>query len=129
MTYADVVAGVGAAMAAYAHALDDGRTDDVLATFCPDGGIDMPGIGTHEGLDALRAAYERLLPRQPQRHLVMNTHVTEWDEHEATAVSDVVLLLRNDERWAVQAVGRYHDVLHHDGDAWHFHRRTAEFVF
>jgi hypothetical protein len=33
-TYADVVEGVRAAISAYTQALDDGRTDDVVATFC-----------------------------------------------------------------------------------------------
>jgi hypothetical protein len=126
-TYADVVEGVRAAIAAYTQALDDGRTDDVVATFCADGACDMPGLGVHEGHEALRAAYERVKPRRPQRHLVVNTLVTEWDDTEAHAVSDVVLLLQGESGWAVQLVGRYDDVLHADGDAWRFHRRTARF--
>ena len=128
-TYADVVEGVRAAIATYTHALDDGRTDDVVATFCPDGVCDIPGMGTHEGHDALRAAYTRWKPRKPQRHLVVNTLVTDWTEHEATAVSDVVFLLQGDAGWAVQIVGRYHDTLHAAGDGtWRFHRRAATFV-
>ena len=51
-TLADVDAGVRAAIAAYTQALDDGRTDDVVATYCPDGVCDIPGMGTHEGHDA-----------------------------------------------------------------------------
>jgi hypothetical protein len=127
-TFAEVDAGVRAALAAYAHALDDGRTDDVVATFCANGAVDIPGMGTHEGSDALRAAYDRWKPRRPQRHLVLNTHIVEWDEHEARAVSDVVVLLQGNEGWAVQLVGRYHDMLHNDGGTWRFHRRAAEFV-
>ena len=51
------------------------------------------------------------------------------DDHEATAVSDVVFLLKGDEGWAVTVVGRYHDVLHHDTDGtWRFHRREATFL-
>ncbi|MFN8036400.1 MAG: nuclear transport factor 2 family protein [Acidimicrobiia bacterium] len=127
-TYAAVVEGVRAAIAAYTQALDDGRTDDVVATFCPDGICDIPGMGTHEGQDALREAYQRWRPRRPQRHLVVNTLVTDWDDREATAVSDVVFLLQGESGWAVQVVGRYHDTLHRDGDTWRFHRRVAEFV-
>ncbi len=127
LRYADVVEGVRAALAAYTQALDDGRTDDVVATFCPDGAVEIPGMGTHAGHDALRAAYARWAPRRPQRHLVLNTLVTAWDEHEATAVSDVVFVLSGDGGWAIQLVGRYHDVLHNDGGAWRFHRRVAEF--
>ena len=127
-SYAEVVEGVRAAIAAYTQALDDGRTDDVVATFCADGSCDMPGMGSQQGHDALRAVYAKWKPRRPQRHLVLNTLLTDWDEHEATAVSDVVFLLKGDAGWAVQVVGRYRDVLHHDGDGvWRFHRRTATF--
>ena len=128
-TFADVVAGVGTAIAAYTHALDDGRTDDVVAAYCPDGVVDMPGLGRHEGHDALRAAYEQIVPTQPQRHLVSSIHVTQWDEYEASATSDVVLLVKHETRWTVAVVGRYDDVLHRDGDRWLFHRRTAQFTF
>jgi hypothetical protein len=127
-SYADVVEGVRATIAAYTHALDDGRTDDVVATFCADGVIDIPGMGTHEGHDALRAAYSRWTPRRPQRHLVVNTLVTDWDDTSAKAVSDVVFLLQGDAGWAVQVVGRYHDMLHNEDGSWRFHRRAAEFV-
>jgi hypothetical protein len=106
-TYSDVVEGVRATLAAYAQALDDGRTDDVVATFCPDGVCDIPGMGTHEGHDALRVAYSRLKPRRPQRHLVVNTLVTDWDDHQANAISDVVFVLQGESGWAIQLVGRY----------------------
>jgi hypothetical protein len=128
LRFADVAEGVRAALAAYTLALDDGRTDDVVATFCPDGTFEAPGMGTHEGHDALRAAYDSWSPRRPQRHLVLNTHVTDWNEHEAHATSDVILMLQRDEGWKVQLVGRYDDTLHRDGDGWKFHRRVATFV-
>jgi len=121
------VEGVRAAIAAYTHALDDGRTDDVVATFCPDGSCDMPGMGAYEGHDALREAYARVTPRVPQRHVVVNTRVTDWNEHEASAISDVLFLLRGDGGWAVQLVGRYHDTLHHSDGDWRFHHRAATF--
>ena len=127
-SYADVVEGIRATIAWYTHALDDGRTDDIVATFCPDGTIEIPGMGTHSGHDALRAAYAKWVPRQPQRHLVVNTLVPEWNDDEARAVSDVVFLLKGDDGWAVQVVGRYRDLLHNDGGIWRFHHRTAEFV-
>lgn len=127
-TYAEVVEGIRATITAYAHALDDGRTEDVVATFCPDGVCDIPGMGTHAGHDALREAYARWKPRRPQRHLVVNTLVTDWDDREAHAVSDVVFLLQHDSGWAVELVGRYRDVLHQVDGAWRFHLRTAEFV-
>ena len=69
-------------------------------------------MGTHEGHDALRAAYAKWKPRRPQRHLVVNTLVTDWNDHEATAVSDVVFILQGDAGWAIQVVGRYQDTFH-----------------
>ncbi len=127
-TYADVVEGIRATIAAYTHALDDGRTDDIVATFCADGVCDIPGMGTHVGHDALRAAYDKWKPRRPQRHLVVNTLVTDWNGTEASAVSDVVFLLQRDTGWTVEVVGRYEDMLHNDGGTWRFHRRAATFV-
>jgi SnoaL-like domain len=128
MTYADVVEGIRATIAAYTHALDDGRTDDIVATFCPDGVVDIPGMGTHVGHDELRAAFTKWKPRRPQRHVVVNTLVRDWNDHEASAISDVIFLLQGDAGWAVQLVGRYHDTLHQDDGTWRFHRRAAEFV-
>jgi hypothetical protein len=128
LTYADVVEGVRATLAAYTQALDDGRTDDVVATFCRDGVCEIPGLGTHEGHDALREAYTGWRPRRPQRHLVLNTLVTDWNDHEANAISDVVFVLKGDSGWAIQLVGRYDDTLHRDDGRWRFHRRAATFV-
>lgn len=126
-TYAEVAEGVRAAIAAYTQALDDGRTDDVVATFCPDGLVDLPGMGLYEGHDALRAAYAGWAPRRPQRHLVLNTLVTNWTDDEAQAVSDVVFILKGKDGWSIQLVGRYHDTLHREGGTWRFHRRVAKF--
>jgi ketosteroid isomerase-like protein len=128
MPYAEVVEGVRATIAEYTHALDDGRTDDVVATYCPDGACEIPGMGTHEGRQALHEAYSKWEPKRPQRHLVLNTLVLQAGDHEATAVSDVVFILLGRDGWAIQLVGRYHDVLHYDDGRWRFHRRAATFV-
>jgi len=127
-TLSDVRAGVGNALAAYAHALDDGRTDAVVATFCQDGSIDMGELGTYSGHDDLRAAYGRWIPRLPQRHLILNTEITAWSDAEATVVSDVVFLLKLPDGWKVQLVGRYHDVLRVEDGTWRFRHRQGEFV-
>ena len=128
LRFADVAEGVRAAIAEYTHAMDDGRTEDILATFCPDGSVDLPGMGTPSGHDELRAAYDKVAPRVPQRHLVTNTHVHTWSDDEARATSDVVFLLKQDDGWSVFLVGRYEDVLHRDGHRWRFHHRTASFA-
>lgn len=128
LTRADVAEGVRAVIATYTQALDDGRTNDVVATFCPDGSVEMPGAGLFSGEAALREAYSGWTPTRPQRHLVLNTVVTSWSDDEAQATSDFVFVLKGETKWAVALVGRYHDVLHRDGDAWRFHNRVAEFI-
>jgi hypothetical protein len=128
LTNAGVAEGVRAAIAVYTQALDDGRTDDVVATFCPDGSCEMPGLGCFTGAVALREAYAGWKPARPQRHLVLNTVVTSLEGDEAHATSDFVFVLKGESRWGVELVGRYHDVLHRDGDAWRFHSRVAEFI-
>lgn len=127
-SFAEVSEGVRAAIAAYAHALDDGRTDDVVATFCADGMCDLPGLGCHSGHEALRTAYGKWEPVRPQRHLVLNTLITRWDSQEAEATSDVVFLLKGETGWAVRLVGRYHDVLRSESGVWRFASRVAEFI-
>ena len=76
MTYADVVEAVRATIATYTHALDEGRTDDVVDTFWPEGVFELTGVDTYEGADALRAAYDSFKPQVPQRHLISNTLLT-----------------------------------------------------
>ena len=59
---------------------------------------------------------------------MLNTAVTDWSDEQASAVSDVVVLFHGKDGWKTQIVGRYHDTLHRDGDAWRFHTREAIFV-
>jgi ketosteroid isomerase-like protein len=125
---ASVAVGVHAAIAAYAHALDAGRTDDVVELFCPDGIAEIVGTGTFEGHDAIRAAYGGWAPKRPQVHLVTNTVISSWTEREATATSNVTFLQRSESGWAVRLVGRYDDTLHRHDGGWRFHHRVTTFL-
>lgn len=125
--FADVDAGVRRALASYCHALDDGRAADVVATFTPDGSIDIEGLGAHAGADELLAAYQGWTPQVPQRHMVVNTDITHWTQDVANATSDVVVIIGVKGQWRVQVVGRYRDELRRHEDRWLFHRRTATF--
>jgi ketosteroid isomerase-like protein len=127
-TEASVAAGIQAAIAAYAQALDAGRTDDIVELFCPDGVAEIAGFGTFEGHDAIRAGYAGFVPTRPQLHLVGNTVITSWTEDEATATSNLALFHRGGSGWAVRLVGRYDDTLHRHGGGWRFHRRVTTFV-
>ncbi|MET7335397.1 nuclear transport factor 2 family protein [Nonomuraea sp. NPDC005650] len=125
---ASVAAGVHAAIAAYAHALDAGHIDDLVELFCPDGVAEIAGAGTFEGHDDIRAGYSGWVPTAPQLHLVANTVITSWTEDEATATSNLAFFHRGEPGWAVQLVGRYDDTLHRHGGAWRFQRRVTTFL-
>jgi uncharacterized protein (TIGR02246 family) len=112
----------------YAQALDDGRTDDVVATFCPDGTAIIPGREALQGHDALRAAYATMKPSRPQRHVVVNTVVTAVEADTARASSDLIVLIGGSSGWVVHLVGRYTDDLRMVDADWRFETRRLEFA-
>jgi hypothetical protein len=59
--------------------------------------------------------------------VVVNTVVTVADET-ASAVSDLLVLAKGEQGWAVRFVGRYRDELRHTDLGWRFAARTLEFV-
>lgn len=125
---ASVAAGVHAAIAAYSHALDAGKTEDIVELFLPDGVAEIAGQGTFEGHDGIRAGYANFVPQQPQLHLVANTVITSHTEDEATAVSNLAFFGRGESGWAVQLVGRYDDTLRRQDGAWLFQKRVTTFL-
>ena len=127
-TEASVRAGVQAAIAAYAQALDAGRVDDLVGLFTPDGVSEIAGVGTFEGHEALRAGYADFVPKRPQLHLVSNTVLTSWTEDEASAISDLAFFQRGGSGWSVRIVGRYHDTLRRHDGVWRFQRRVTTFL-
>jgi hypothetical protein len=121
----DAVA-VQAILGSYTHALDAGRTDDIVALFCADGSVELEGIGTFRGHDAIRGIYQRLVPEQPQLHATVNTVVTLQTEDQAMALSDFAFCQRSASGWVVQVVGHYEDILRRQNGAWLFqHRKTT----
>lgn len=127
MTFVEVSEGIRHTIAAYTQALDDGRTDDVLATYTDDGVFDMPGVGTFTGRSELAATYEGWKPRAPQRHMIMNTLLTSWSDDAAESISDVVFVVKGkDDAWSVQFVARYHDAFRHVDGRWLFSRRDVK---
>ncbi|WP_433526218.1 nuclear transport factor 2 family protein [Nocardia pseudovaccinii] len=127
-TEAAVTPGVLGTIAEYAHALDSGRTDDIVALFLSDGSAEILGIAAVEGHEAIRQLYANMAPTQPQRHLVANTVITSATADEASAVSDFVFVQRGESGWAVGVVGQYEDILHRTEDGWRFKSRKTSFV-
>ena len=127
VSFADVAGGVRSTIAAHAQAQDDGRTGELVELYCADGAVDVPQLGVIEGHGALREAFAGWGPTVPQRHLVSNTLITAWDEHEASSVSDVVFSQKREAGWGVQMAARYHDRFRNEAGTWRLVRRTMEF--
>jgi hypothetical protein len=125
---ASVAAGVQAAIGAYTHALDAGKTEDIVELFLPDGVAEIAGQGVFEGHEAIRQGYANFVPQAPQLHLVANTVVTSWTEEEATAVSNLAFIGRGESGWAVLLVGRYDDTLRLRDGKWLFKKRVTTFL-
>lgn len=121
--------GVRHAIAAYCHALDDGRIDDLVQLFTPDGRCSLPGREVAEGHDALRELYRALAPTTPQRHLVFDAVVTQRDDGRVFAHSDLMFLMQGESGWTVALVGKYTDVLIPDESVqWRFEQRSLTFT-
>jgi hypothetical protein len=127
LTYAQVVAGIRATIAAYARALDDAEPDELAATFCRDGVLVLYGADVITGRSAILAKFSEPTKPGVSRHVVVNTHVTAWSDIEAEGISDVAVIGRNgDSGWTVRSVGRYVDTFHRANGVWLFHSRTLE---
>lgn len=131
-TFAEVYAGVQATIASHSQAQDDGRVDDMVALYWPDGVVEIPGFPMIEGTDAIRAAFSQPGwqpdPAKPQRHLVANTVLTQWSENAANATSDVAMLKNDGAGWSVAIVARYHDRFELSGERWLLRRRADEYI-
>lgn len=128
IAFAEVAEQIRALLAALAQAQDDGRTEDLVSLYAEDGIVDVPGIGSFAGVNALREAFAGWAPTVPQRHIVTNTLVTEWDTGSARATSDVVFVQRGESGWAVTTVARYHDTFRNADGTWALARRSMEFT-
>ncbi|MEU6200767.1 nuclear transport factor 2 family protein [Streptomyces sp. NPDC047061] len=121
------LAGVQAAIAAYAHAIDSGNTDVIPDLFTEDGVAEIVGQGTFEGREAIRKAYGAFAPQTPQVHMVGNILLTSPPGEEVTVSSNLVFFARGEEGWGVQLVGAYEDTLVREGDVWRFRKRVTTF--
>ena len=127
-SYTDVFAGVYGAIAAHAQHQDAGNTDAIMALYTPDAVLEVPGMGTFEGADAIRACWDQWKPTGLQRHMPVNVVITDWSPGHARATTDVVFIAQGDAGWAVRIVARYLDEFRRDGERWLLTRRADEYI-
>lgn len=123
-TLSDALAAVLDTVGAYAQALDDGRTDDLVALFADDAVVDIMGQGVLHGREAIHAGYLRTVPTGPQRHFLGNVQVTTLADNGASVVCDLAVLKRDESGWGVQLTGRYQDILREIEGSWLFTRKV-----
>ncbi|MGW5658035.1 nuclear transport factor 2 family protein [Streptomyces humi] len=130
-SFADVQAQVQATIAAHAQAQDDGRIDDMAGWYLPDAVMEIPGVATLKGVEAIREAFSqpgwKPEPDQ-QRHVISNIVVTEWDERTAKTTSDVMMIRRDGSAWSIAVVARYYDEFEESGGRWLLRSRRDEFI-
>jgi ketosteroid isomerase-like protein len=127
-TYADVFAGVYTTIAAHSQHQDAGDTDAIMALYTPDAVLEVPGMGVFEGADAIRACWDKWKPQGLQRHMPVNVVITDWDDSQAQATTDVVYIAQGDAGWSIQIVARYRDEFRPVDGKWLLSRRADEYI-
>jgi 3-phenylpropionate/cinnamic acid dioxygenase small subunit len=115
-------------IARYAHSVDGGRFDDLVALFTPDGVLEVEGEPAHRGRDAIRAfvtgtgrdlAAGTGAPRI--RHHVSNVLIDlEGPDQARASCYFLAVTDRGADHW-----GRYRDDLALVADGWRFARRRV----
>jgi hypothetical protein len=113
-------------VASYAHFVDSGRFDEVIALFAPDGELEVHGEGPARGHDALRAFFTgvgtdlRDAASVPLiRHNTSNLSIEVISPIEATARCYFIAITEH----GVDHWGRYRDRLAPRDDRWVFTHR------
>jgi ketosteroid isomerase-like protein len=127
-TYADVFAGVYTTVAAHAQHQDAGNTEQIMALYTDDAVLEVPGMGAYQGAEAIRAAFDDWKPKGLQRHMPVNVVITDWDDSQARATTDVVFIAQGDAGWSIQIVARYRDEFRPVDGKWLLSRRADEYI-
>jgi 3-phenylpropionate/cinnamic acid dioxygenase small subunit len=112
--------------ARYNDAIDDGRLDDYLACFTPDGVFEIDGLGRGQGPAQIRPMVEPISPIAV--HLTLDA-VVDVDGDTATQRCRFLLGRRAPDRsdFSIVTSGRYRDRLVRTPDGWRFVERHAAF--
>jgi hypothetical protein len=86
---------IGEILALHGHIFDGGHLDRIEEIFTPDVVYDLsdPGVGTFEGIDAIRNGALRLGAGNPLAHHLTNVVITGVDHDVATAQSKGLMIM------------------------------------
>ena len=106
----------------HGHLFDEGHLDRLGEIFTPDVVYDMSavGVGTFEGIEAIRRAVRHLGADNPTAHHVTNIVITSEEDGRATARSKGLIILADG---TLAGVTHLDSLIRHDG-AWRISRRV-----
>jgi len=116
---------IGEVLSLHGHLFDQGHLDRLGEIFTPDAVYDMSavgvvGVGTFEGIEAIRSAALHLGPGNPVAHHVTNVVISGESDGTVTALSKG-LVLRAD---GTLASVNHHDSLRRHDSGWRISRRV-----
>jgi hypothetical protein len=113
---------IGETLSLHGHLFDGGHLDRLGEIFTPDVVYDMSavGVGTFEGIEAIRSAALQLGPGNPVAHHVTNVVISGEDDGQVTALSKG-LILRAD---GTLASVTHLDTLRRHDVGWRISRRV-----
>ena len=109
--------------ARYNYAIDEGRPEEWVATFVPDGTFESAALGVHTGTDALLAFATGYSAAVTGRHCTSD-YVVEVDGDEATSRC-YLILVNNASTPIVSVTAVYEDRLRRTADGWRFVHRSV----
>ena len=111
-------------VARYNYAIDEGRAEEWVATFVPDGTFESSALGAHTGAEALLAFAKGYIEAFPGRHCTSD-FVIDVDGDDARSRC-YLIAVNNAAAPIIAATAVYEDVLRRTPDGWRFvHRKVA----
>jgi hypothetical protein len=113
---------IGETLSAHGHLFDGGHLDRLEEIFTPDVVYDLSdvGVGTFEGIDAIRSGALKLGPGNPIAHHVTNVVITDVAGDQVTVRSKGLVIMAD----GTFASVTHRDTLRHHDGGWRISRRV-----
>lgn len=109
--------------ARFCHSIDEGRYQEWVGTFTPDGVFDSPVAGRHAGREGLLKFTRDLaaseMGKARQRHLVTNL-IMSLEADRGTALCNLTVYVTRDGATSLMLVGGYNTQLRKIDGEWYF---------
>ncbi|MCK5892579.1 nuclear transport factor 2 family protein [Aeromicrobium sp.] len=110
---------------AYGRAFDEGRPDDYVETFTPDGRFTLPDGNVVEGRDGLHRLASRAASSSARSHHFVRNLQVEVSGETATGTAHAIAVAVAGDAVELLVAGVYRDTLVRTPDGWRFATRTV----